>query len=77
MPSLKCAVRRAVSLHTGAAMQEQVQIQSYNGALLVTQLFSSSRTILLGAFGTMTTRTLTDDSGQIHVGETVQIGASS
>jgi hypothetical protein len=58
-------------------MQEQVQIQSYNGALLLTQLFSSSQTILLGNFGTMTTRTLTDDSGQIHVGESVQIGASS
>lgn len=58
-------------------MQEQVQIQSYNGALLVTQLFSSSQTILLGTFGTMATRTLVDASGQIHVGETVQIGASN
>lgn len=58
-------------------MQEQVQIQSYNGALLVKQLFSSSQTILLGAFGTMVTRTLEDSSGQIHVGESVQIGASS
>lgn len=58
-------------------MQEQVQIQSYNGALLVTQLFSSSQTILLSTFGTMATRTLVDASGQIHVGETVQIGASN
>jgi hypothetical protein len=58
-------------------MEDQVQIQSYSGSLLVTQLFSRSQTILLGSFGTMTTRTLTDDSGQIYVGESVQIGAST
>ncbi|EEB82938.1 Hint domain-containing protein [Roseobacter sp. GAI101] len=51
-------------------MDYSVNYQSYGGALLITQLFSSSQTILLGSFGPMnSSRTLTHDASVLYVGE--------
>jgi hypothetical protein len=58
-------------------MDISVDYQTYLGALLATNLFSSSTNILLGSFGPNTSGTLSDASGLLYVGETVSIDGTN
>ncbi|SPF77974.1 Hint domain-containing protein [Pseudoprimorskyibacter insulae] len=51
--------------------------QTYNGALLAVNLFSSATTIFLGQFSSKVTSTLSDASGMMYVGETVTLAGQS